>query len=98
MSDDLRDRKHLHIAARVIVVLMGVDDVPYRMFDDGLNHWQDIRVVSIEHIVYVDDAFIRDIRRNIPALSCDQIQVIFDFLNAQWTRRLRSLSVDYPSG
>ena len=55
MRNHLGDRQHLQIAAGVIVVLMGVDDIAQRLIRHRLDLRKDVGVVAIEHVVNEDD-------------------------------------------
>src|SRR5262245_32454646 len=69
MCDDLGDWQHLEIAAGMVIVLMGVDDVLDRLVCNRLYLSQNVRVVSIEHVVDEDDSIRSDVRRDISAFS-----------------------------
>ena len=58
MRDDLGDRQHLEVAARVIVVLMRVEHEAQRLVRDALHLREDVGVVAIEHVIDQDDAFV----------------------------------------
>jgi len=67
MCDDLGDRKHLEIAAGVIVVLMCIDDVLDWLVCNRLYLSQNVGVVPIEHVVDEDHSVRSDVRRDIPS-------------------------------
>src|SRR5215471_17314138 len=67
MCNDLSDWEHLEIAAGMIVVLMRVDDVLDRLVCNRLYLSQNVRVVSIEHVVDEDHSLGSDVCGDIPA-------------------------------
>jgi hypothetical protein len=93
VRDDFDDRKHLGIAAGVIVVLMRVEDVAERLAGNRLHLRKDVRMVAIEHVVDQDDTFTRDVHGNVAALARNHVQLALHLFQAQWTGWLGVLSV-----
>src|SRR5215475_8682728 len=96
MCDDVRDGKHLEIAAGMIVVLMGIDNVLYRLVGNRLYLSQNVGVVSIEHVVDEHHSFHSDVRRDISTFSRNQVQLVSDSFHAERPGLFRILRVDDP--
>ena len=75
MCDHFGDRQHLHITARMIVVLVRIDDVLQRLVGDRLHLRKDIRVVAVEHVIDEDHAVVRRIQRDVAAFTRNHVQV-----------------------
>ena len=69
------------VAAGVIAVGVGVDDVGDRFVGDRLDLIEDRLTVVGVLGVHDDDAALRDVDRRVPALPLNQIQVVLDLLD-----------------
>ncbi len=79
-------REHLRVAARMVVVLVGVQHV----LDGFVGHrpqlFQDLVVIAVEHVVDENHALIghlhRDVSRAHALGHADDIQIVLQLLNA----------------
>ncbi len=96
VRDHLGQRQHPEIAAGVIVVLVGIDDVAQRLARDGLDLRQDVGVIAMEHVVHEDDPFARHVERDVAALPRDHVQVAAHARRRQRTGWFANLGVTDP--
>src|SRR5678815_5547407 len=80
MGNDFGDRKHLHVAAGMIVVLMGVQDITQWLVSDRFDLREDVGVVSVEHVVDENDTFRSDVHCDVAAFTRDHIAVSYTHL------------------
>ena len=77
VRDDLGNRQHLEVAAGVVVVLVGVEDVAQRPVGNRLDLGEDVGVVAIEHVVDQDHPFRRHVESDVASLTRDHVQLPF---------------------
>ena len=96
MQDDLGIRREqARVAAGVIAVMVGVQDVADRLIADRLHFGEDLRAVLRELVVDQHDAFRRRHHRDIAAVTDDHVQVIGHLLHSE-LRGLRILRPGEP--
>ncbi len=74
MDQNLSRRVHQHerISARVIAVLVGIQDVFDRLVADGLHLRQDLRAVLVELVIHQQHALAGGHHRDVAATACHQ--------------------------
>ena len=89
---------HLDIAAAVVAVMMGIDDVANGLVGDLLQLSDDVVVIDFELVIDENHAFVGDQRRRIPGydLVMDDVKVIFDLHQIQFRRLRRTLRIREP--
>ena len=96
VRDDLRNRQHLEVAARMVIVLMRVDHVPQGLAGHRLDLREDVGVVAVEHVVNQDDPLGRRVEGHVATLTRDHVQITLHPLRPQRSRRLGRLRVNRP--
>ena len=91
--------QHLGVAARMIVVLVGVQHILDGLVGHRPQLFEDLVVIAVEHIVHQDHALIGHLHRDVPRAHAlghaDDIQIVLQLLNADGRRR-RVLRVGEP--
>jgi hypothetical protein len=91
VGDDLGERKHLEIAAGMVVVLVGVEHIAQRLVGNRPHLRQDVRVVAIEHVVDEDHPFVGHGDGHVAAFPRDHVEIAPHALDAQRSWRLLCL-------
>src|SRR5262245_40002418 len=88
VGDELDGAGEGAVAAHVVAVRMSIDDHNHGFGRDGFDHLQDARPVVRIFGVHHDDTLFRDESRSVTATARDHVQVVFDLLNFEFSRRV----------
>lgn len=76
--------------ARVVAVVMGIDDIADRLIGDRFHLRPDLRTILLKLIVHQNDAFAGGHHRHVSAVSDDDVEALGHLLHRQGLpRRLR---------
>ena len=91
LRDDVGDLEQLGVAARVIVVLVRVDDVDDRLVRHRRYFRDHVVRVPVEHVIHQDHARASHVNGHIAAFPRDHVEVALHALDVHRLRRLQHL-------